>query len=219
MTDLDLRSVDTLLTTTRAVRRRLDLDRPVDPGVISECLELAVQAPTGGNEQGWRWLVVTDPQIKAGLAAIYRWADGGRFERRAERTRESDPQTHRVYTSAAHLRDVLERVPVLVVPCLSGRVRTDMTVEAASFYGSILPAVWSFMLALRSRGLGSAWTTLHLAGEAEAARLLGIPDDFTQVALIPVAHTVAEVFKPATRRPAAEVTFWNTWGGTGPSAG
>ena len=208
----DRLGIDHVLTTTRAVRRRLDLDRPVEPEIVMDCLRLAVQAPTGGNVQGWRWLVVTDPAIRARLAELYRAGDGGRFHRRAERLRESDPQTSRVYANAELLSDILDRVPVHVVPCLQGRVTTTSTVEAASFYGSILPAVWSFMLALRSRGLGSVWTTLHLAHEREAAELLGIPDDYTQVALIPVAYTVGTDFKLAVRSPVETVTFWNRWG-------
>jgi nitroreductase len=212
MPQLDLSTVDELLSTTRAVRRRLDLDRPVDPGVIVECLRLALQAPSGSNSQGWRWLVVTDPQVRAGLADLYRKADGGRFERRTARTRETDPATSRVYASAGYLLEVLDRVPVLVVPCIRGRLQSTATIEAASLYGSILPAVWSFMLALRSRGLGSAWTTLHLAEEEAAAELLGVPDDYSQVALIPVAHTSAAVFKPADRNPVEDVLFWERWG-------
>jgi nitroreductase len=216
MTTLDPGPVDELLSTTRAVRRRLELDRAVDPKVIIDCLELALQAPTGGNSQGWRWVVVTDPQTRAALADLYRRADGGRFRRRAERTRQTDPQTGRVYSSAGHLLDVLDRVPVHVIPCIHGRLQSPNPVEAASLYGSVLPAVWSFMLALRSRGLGSVWTTLHLVYEQEAAELLGIPADYTQVALIPVAHTDPEVFRPAARRPSDEVTFWNRWGQAGP---
>jgi nitroreductase len=212
----DTAPIDHVLSTTRAVRRRLDLDRPVDPAIVMECLRLAVQAPTGGNAQGWRWLVVTDPEVRARLADLYRAADGGRFRRRAERLKESDPQTSRVYAGAEHLSEVLDRVPVHVVPCLRGRLSTTATVEAASFYGSILPAVWSFMLALRSRGLGSVWTTLHLAHEREAAELLGVPDAYTQVALIPVAHTVGTDFRPAVREPVETTTYFDHWGRPGP---
>jgi nitroreductase len=208
----DTASVDRVLSTTRAVRRRLDLQRVVDPDVVTECLRLAVQAPTGGNAQGWRWLIVTDQATRSRLADLYRAGDGGRFRRRAQRLRDSDPQTSRVYSSAEYLSEILHRVPVHVVPCMQGRVTTSSTVEAASFYGSILPAVWSFMLALRARGLGSVWTTLHLAHEREAAELLGIPDDYTQVALVPVAYTVGTEFRPASRAPVESTTFWNHWG-------
>lgn len=212
MTQFDIAMVDHLLTTTRAVRRRLDVDRPVEPGVIEDCLRVAVQAPTGANAQGWHFVVVTDPATRAGLADLYRRADGGRFARRAERLRDADPQTARVYAGAQYLAEVLERVPVHVVPCVQGRLRDASPVAAGSFYGSILPAVWSFMLALRARGLGSVWTTLHLAYEREAAELLGIPDDVTQVALVPVAYTHGTEFRPARRRPVEEVTSWERWG-------
>jgi len=212
VTQFDIAMVDHLLTTTRAVRRRLDVDRPVEPGVIEDCLRVAVQAPTGANAQGWHFVVVTDPATRAGLADLYRRADGGRFARRAERLRDADPQTARVYAGAQYLAEVLERVPVHVVPCVQGRLRDASPVAAGSFYGSILPAVWSFMLALRARGLGSVWTTLHLAYEREAAELLGIPDDVTQVALVPVAYTHGTEFRPARRRPVEEVTSWERWG-------
>ncbi len=209
---MDLSATDHLLSTTRSVRRKLDLNRPVEPELIVECLRLAVQAPTGGNTQGWRWVVVTDPAKRGRLADLYRLADGGRFARRAERARESDPTTSRVYASASWLADTLDRVPVHVIPCLLGQVDLTSNVAASSFYGSIHPAVWSFMLALRSRGLGSAWTSLHLVYEKEAAEILGIPDGVTQVGLIPVAHTLTDDFRPASRTPAEEVTFWDEWG-------
>jgi nitroreductase len=209
----DLETTDRLLTTTRSVRKRLDLDRPVDPAVITDCLRVAVQAPTASNRQDWRWLVVTDPEVRRGLANLYREAGAGYLA--ASRDRATDPQTQRVYASALHLTEVLDRVPVLVVPCIERRVDPASTVAAASLYGSILPAVWSFMLALRSRGLGAAWTTLHLSREDEAAALLGIPaDTVTQVALLPVAYTVGTDFKAARRPPVEEITYWDRWGAT-----
>jgi nitroreductase len=210
----DLPVVDRLLSTTRSVRRRLDLSRPVEPSVIVECLRLAVQAPTGSNAQGWRWMVVTDPDKRAELGRLY--SEGGADYLRSAASREMDVQTRRVYESALYLTDVLGRVPVQVIPCVRGRVDAGAgpvpNVMAASFYGSIIPAAWSFMLALRSRGLGSAWTTLHLMKEKEAAELLGIPyDQVTQVALLPVAYTTGVDFHPAKRRPVEEITYWDTW--------
>ena len=212
MTAVDTAATDHLLTTTRAVRRRLDLDRPVDPEVVVECLRIAVQAPTGSNAQGWRWMVITDPARRAELARLYR--EGGEAYLRAAAASEMDAQTKRVYESAVYLAEVLDRVPVHVIPCIQGRADNAPNVVSASMYGSVMPAVWSFMLALRSRGLGSAWTTLHLLKEKEAAELLGIPDDVTQVALIPVAHTTGGEFKPATRPPVEGITYWDTWGST-----
>jgi nitroreductase len=209
---MDTTVTDHLLSTTRAVRRRLDLERPVEPSVILECLRLAVQAPTAANRQTWRWVVVTDPDKRAGLARMY--AESGLEYLRAAAASTEDPQTRRVYESAVYLAEVLDRVPVHVIPCIEGRLENAPTLRAASFYGSILPAVWSFMLALRSRGLGSVWTTLHLSQEKEAAALLGIPDDITQVALLPVAYTTGGDFKPTARPPVEDITYWDAWGST-----
>ena len=206
----DLDVVDHLLSTTRSVRKRLDLDRPVEPEKVLECLRLAVQAPTGSNRQGWRWLVVTDPAKKAELARLYREVGEGYLKAAAARS-DGDPQTARVYESALYLVDVLPRVPIHVIPCIEGRPQPG---QEASFFGSILPAAWSFMLALRSRGLGSAWTTLHLGREREAAELLGIPDDVTQTALLPVAYYTGDDFKPAARPPVEGITYWDSWGAT-----
>ena len=206
----DIAETDRLLSTTRSVRRRLDLDRPVDPEVILECLRLAVQAPTASNGQVWRWLVVTDAEKRAELARLY--AEGGADYLKSAAAREMDPQTRRVYESAIHLADVLGRVPVHVIACLEGRADNLPNILSASMYGSVIPAAWSFMLALRSRGLGSAYTTMHLLKEKEAAELLEIPENITQVALLPVAYTVGDDFKPAERPPVETITYWDTWG-------
>ena len=213
MTDaspFDLSETDRLLSTTRSVRKRLDLERPVDPAVILDCIRLAVQAPTGSNGQGWRWMVVTDAAKRAEIARLYSEVGRGYLEAAGGAT--EDPQTRRVYESAVSLTDFLDRVPVFVIPCIEGRIDGAPNGIAASVYGSILPAAWSFLLALRSRGLGSVWTTLHLFKEQEVAELLGIPDTVTQVALFPVAHTVGTDFKPAARPPVEEITFWDRWG-------
>ncbi len=207
---IDLASVDHVLTTTRSVRRRLDLARPVEPEVVEECLRLAIQAPTGGNSQGWRWIVVTDPGLRMQLAELYRdvatpylaaGLDAG----------EPSAQQQRVVDSAKYLADVLHEVPVHVIPCLYGELEGVPSWAAAGAYGSIIPAVWSFQLALRSRGLGSVFTTLHLPHADRAAELLGIPAGVTQTALIPVAYFTGDDFKPAARRPVEEITYWNGW--------
>lgn len=207
----DLSTVDRLLTTTRAVRRRLDLDRKVDPDVVLECLRLATHAPSASNAQDWRWVVVTDPDLRRGIARHYADADSGYLNRAAEAA--DDRQTGAVYRSAALLGEVLERVPVLVLACLERSVDGLAEVAVASAYASILPAVWSFQLALRSRGLGSTLTTLHLARRREVAELLGIPAGVTQAALVPVAHTIGGAFGPARRRPVEQVVSWNGWSG------
>ncbi|MCV7381376.1 nitroreductase [Mycobacterium alsense] len=207
---MDLATVDELLTTTRSVRKRLDLNRPVGREVILECIRLAMQAPTASNAQDWRWLVVTDPDKRAAIADIYR---GVGAEYLAHAAKEApDPQTKRVYASAFALTDTLARVPVHVIPCLDNRIDNSNLLTAASAWASIIPAGWSFLLALRSRGLGSVWTTMHLAREREVAELLGIPPTATQAALFPVAYTVGTDFRPASRPPAETITFWDTWG-------
>jgi nitroreductase len=202
---------DRLLSTTRSVRKRLDLDTPVSREIITECLSLALQAPTAANFQTWKWLVVTDPAKRAELARLYNEA-GRDFLESASQT-EPDPATRKVYQSSFYLCNVLHQVPVHVIPCIEGRV--EQKPSAPAFFGSIIPAVWSFMLALRSRGLGSAWTTALVYKEKEAAEVLGIPfDEVTQVALLPVAYTIGTDFKPGRRRPVDQVTYWDTWEST-----
>jgi nitroreductase len=215
---VDLASTDHLLTTTRSVRKRVDLNRPVEPEVIERCIEIAFQAPTGSNMQGWHFVVVTDARKRAHIGDLYRKA----FEVYANapeevrpRIRENDPrfaQQERVIASATYLARRMHEVPVMVIPCVEGRVENSGPLAQASLYGSIIPAAWSLMLALRSRGLGSSWTTLHIMFEREAAQVLGIPDSVTQAALLPVAYFKGEDFKPAERLPARDHTHWNAWG-------
>jgi nitroreductase len=207
--DFDLAQVDHLLSTTRAVRKRLDFDREVSDDVLLECLQLAVQAPTGSNRQSWRWLVVRDEAKKERLAEIYNRA-GGAYLSEAAKEAEPGTQTGRVMTSALFLAENLARVPVMVIPLIIGRVEPGAN-NAAGLLGSIIPAMWSFQLALRSRGLGSCYTTLHLAHEAEAAELLGIPPHMSQAGLLPVAYTKGTDFKPADRPPVAEITYLDTY--------
>ncbi len=215
---LDLEVVDHLLTTTRSVRRRLDLTRPVEPEIIQECIEIAIQAPTGSNAQNWHFLVVTDPEKRAKLADLYRQSFHAYIRSRLDidpELPEDDPRIQRmsrVTRSAIYLAKHLHEVPVHIIPCIEGRAEHGDVLAQASLYGSILPATWSLMLALRARGLGAAWTTLHLAYEKEAAALLGIPEDVTQAALLPVAYFKGEDFRPARRIPARQITYWDTWG-------
>lgn len=222
--DIDKSATDLLLTTTRTVRKRLDLARPVQPSIILECLRIASQAPTGGNLQRTRWVVVTDPEKKRALGEIYRRAMDP-YHALMEPLSQARAVNEKVLSSSKYLASVMGEAPVLVIPCELGHPEdmiallrhggyphelTD-NVGASGFYGSVWPAVWSFMLALRSRGVGSALTTMHLALEKEVGELLGIPESVTQVGLIPVAHYTGESFKPALRRPVEEVTYWNLW--------
>jgi nitroreductase len=213
--------VDQLLTTTLSVRRRLDLSRPVEPHVITECLRLATHAPNASNTQLWRWIVVTDAEKRSQIAAHYReafdryarpGASGPPSENAPDHDQTADPSMERVFRSAQHLAENLHRVPVHIIPCYLEQPNLEAgNVALATMYGSIVQAVWSLQLALRSRGLGSAWTTLHLWHEREIASLLGIPDGVTQIALLPVAYTLGTAFRPASRRPVEEVTHWNEW--------
>jgi nitroreductase len=214
MTTFDAHQIDALLSTTRAVRKRLDLDRPVPPEVILECLELAQQSPIGGNREVRRWIVVTEQPLKDRLAEMYRATAMPYL--RAKAADRSDAVQQRVGDSALFLAENLERVPAIVLSCLTAPIDLSSNATAAPTYGSVMPAVWSFQLALRSRGLGSAWTTLHLGQEAAAAELLGIPDGVAQIALLPVAYTIGTDFKPAQRTPIRELTYWNRWGETAP---
>ncbi|HET9875111.1 MAG TPA: nitroreductase family protein [Mycobacterium sp.] len=208
-------SVDELLTTTRSVRKRLDLDKPVPREVLMECLELALQAPTGSNAQGWQWVFVTDPVKKQAIADIYRTNALPYLDQPKPEYDEGDVRGERVQfvsASARYLAENMHEVPVLMIPCLEGRA--ERRPSSASFWASLFPATWSFCLALRSRGLGSCWTTLHLLddGERQAAEVLGIPhDEYSQGGLFPIAYTKGTDFKPAKRLPAAQLTHWDSW--------
>jgi nitroreductase len=208
---------DELLTTTRSVRKRLDLGRPVPIELIRECLEIALQAPTGGNSQSWQWVVVTDPAKRAAIAEYYRqsWNAYIASGRSAGDLFADDPERskvqRRIGDSGQHLADHMAEVPVLVVPCIRAGQRALGAVNQAGLWGSILPAAWSFMLAARSRGLGTAWTTLHLKYEREISELLGIPEQFSQAALIPTAYYTGDTFKPARREPLETVLHLDTW--------
>jgi nitroreductase len=209
---------DELLSTTRAVRKNLDYARPVPRAVLEECLNLAQQAPTGSNMQGWSFVVVTDPAKKKALAELYKKAMElyRTLPIAAPNLKFDDEKRNalqqRITSSAEYLAERLHEVPVHVIPCINGRLENGPTVMQASAYGSIIPAAWSFMLAARARGLGTCWTTLHLFHEEEAAKILGIPyAEVTQVALIPVAYTTKTDFKPGAREPLSKMVHWERW--------
>jgi len=210
---------DELLSTTRSVRKRLDLTRPVEPELLRECIDVATQAPTGGNNQGWHFVVVTDAEKRAKLAEWYAAAFAvmyGDADAAAARLPQDDPAyvetTKRVISSAQYLADHMAEVPVHVIPCIEGRTDQLPVAWQAAIWGSLLPAVWSFMLAARARGLGTCYTTLHLTEEKAAAEMLGIPDHVMQGALIPVAHTLGGTdFKPGARRDLDRIIHHDTW--------
>ena len=209
---------DHLLTTTRSVRLRLDFDRPIDPAVITECLEIALQAPTASNSQQWQWVVVTDPGKVAAVADLYRRSFQVLANRPPEDRPDYGPDDSRtqaaegVTRSATYLAEEMHRCPALLLACINGRVEDAGPMAQAAVYGSILPGAWSFMLAARARGIGMAWTTLHLRHEVATADLLGMPHDVTQAALFPMAYFTGDDFRPAPRVPLEQVVHWNQWG-------
>jgi nitroreductase len=210
MSDFDLATVDRLLSTTRAVRKRLDLERPVPREVVLDCIRLSQQAPTASNTQRWRWLLIDDPALRRELGRIY--ADGMPAIRASAKQNAHDDQTRDVYEVALWFAERLGDVPLLAIPCLAERIpESAPLVLTASTFGSIYPAVWSFQLALRSRGLGSTFTTLHLLFEKRVRELLHLPDDVTQTALLPVAYTKGLDFKPGRRPPVESIVRWNLW--------
>jgi nitroreductase len=214
MSDIDPSAVDVVLATTKAVRKRLDLERPVPLDVLLDCLRLATQAPNASNAQTWRWLVVTDPAVKAELGTLYRAHLAPPMEALlAQRLADGDDAGVRHSRSVLYLGEVFGRVPAIVVPCFAGRLEDDWSLDRATgLLGSIYPAVWSFQLALRSRAMGSTFTTAHVLFEDEARSLLGVPPTHTIACMLPVAYTKGTDFTPAPRRPVEEVTFLDRWG-------
>jgi len=204
-----------VVRTTRSVRRRLDFDRPVEPAVLERCIDAAVQAPTGLNREAWRFLVLTDPEPKQRVADLYRSS----FDSLARRFQEERPpelegvQSLEERPTYVGLAENLQRLPALILVCSEGRPDPHEQAMQVAFYASVLPAAWSLMLSLRAEGLGTTWTTLLLAEQERVAESLGIPEGVTQTVLLPVAYTRGATLRPAVRRPAAEVTYWNRWGG------
>lgn len=204
---------DELLTTTRSVRKRLDLQRPVPLDLVRECIEVALQAPTGSNEQGWHWLVVTDPALRAQIAEYYRRSFRDYRERSSAVTSgsaEKQAATGRVRTSADWLAERMGDVPVHVIACIAAGAELPAG-NQAGLWGSLLPAAWSYQLAARARGLGSAWTTLHLRYEREVAALLGLPPHVRQGVLLPTAYYTGDTFRPAHREPLDTVVHLDRW--------
>ena len=228
---IDLASVDHVLTTTRSVRLRLDFERAVPPAMIKDALRIALQAPTGANTQTWRFMIVTDKVKRLAIANHYRQAandyvagktglsrTGVTMMREYEAHDPRQQQREAMMKSGGYLLENLERAPVMIIPCIEGRFEQDDVFTQASMWGSILPATWSLMLALRARRLASAWTSLHLRYEQEVSALLGIPAHYTQAALLPVAWLTGGDLKPAKRLPVEEVSCWEQWDGREPSA-
>jgi nitroreductase len=216
--NFDLTQTDHLLTTTRAVRKRLDLNRPVPRELILDCIRISAQAPAGGNAQKWRWVIVDDPAKKAIIADAYgrAYAPYIATQQKAVAQAGNAATSGPIIDSSNHLAAVLADVPVLAIPCALGSPADagDRGGSQQGWWGSVIPAVWSYCLAARSRGLGTVWTTLHLPYGEEVADALGIPDTVTQLACIPTAYYTGDDFKLATRKPAEQITYWNSWKNT-----
>ena len=211
MTDFDLNEINRLLTTTKQVRKRLNLEQSVPNELLLECIEIAGHAPVGGNLERNRWIIVTDPELKNEIAKTYRSV--GLPYLQANEEARSDSRTAKVIDSSIYLIENMHKVPALVMPLRLDRppVGEDEAGSVAGYFGSVLPSVWSFQLAARARGLGSAWTTFHLAHEEAIAELLGIPNSVTQCALLPIAFYKGDSFSPAPRKKASEITYLNQW--------
>ena len=213
--DIDLEQADRLLTTTKQVRKRLDLHRPVPRELLLDCIDVAQHAPMGGNLERNRWLVVDDPELKGALAEVYQRVGRPYIEANQAAGAGDDPTQRKVMDSAMFLIDHIAEVPAMVIAVRLDRLPAGAAnADVAAYHGSVAPGVWSFQLAARARGLGSAWTTFHLVHEEEVAELLGIPATVTQVALLPVGFYTGEGFTPAPRRPAREITYFNRWKAT-----
>lgn len=214
----DVGTCDKLLTTTRSIRKRLDLTRPVPPKLIEECLEVALQSPSATNTQKWRFVVVSDARKRAAIAKIYKqafqeyWAQADEAAQAYGTDDAHSAEADRLIDSAVYLSEHLGEVPVHVLFCIEDRIDPGSLFQQSTVFGSILPAAWSFMLAARARGLGCCWTTVHLLHADETAALLDIPDTVTQAVLLPVAYYTGRDFKVAPRTPAAELTHWDGWG-------
>jgi nitroreductase len=205
---IDVANADLLLTTTKQVRKRLDLSRPVPRELLLECIDIASHAPMGGNLERNRWMIIDDPAIKAEIAPLYQSVGRPYLAANAA----SEGRQARVVDSAAFLVDHVADVPSWVLALRLDRLAEGApNFEVAGYHGSVAPGVWSFQLAARARGLGSAWTTFHLVHEAQVAEILGIPPTVTQIALLPVAFYTGDSFSPAPRRPAREITYANRW--------
>jgi nitroreductase len=211
--EYDLASIDYILETTRSVRKRLDLTRLVDQEVVMKCLDIALQAPSASNSQNWKWLVVTDSEKKAKIGSYYRQAFNNyvaSFAKNSSGDSQPSKDQLKLASSASYLAEHMGEVPMMIFACIPSPGANR--IMGASQYGSIMPAAWSLMLALRARGIGAAWTTLHLSYEKECNEILGIPDNMTTAVLLPVAYFTGKTFRRAKRIPASELVYLESWG-------
>jgi nitroreductase len=183
------------------VRRNLDFDRPLERSLLLECIDVATQAPTGIGGENWRFLIVQDAKPKAALAELYSQILNNLA---TERDMDLKP-THKALMARLH------EIPAMIFVLTDGPPPLDQVSTQVAYYGSILPAAWSLMLALRARRIGTTWTTLLSSRQEEVGEILGIPSDITQTVMMPAAHMKGARLKPAARLPADQVTYWNRW--------
>ena len=207
--DFDLTQIDEVLSTARSVRRNLDFERPIEREVLYDCIDVAVQAPTGIAGENWRFVIVDEAEPKAAIAEIYREVLLNIF---AERDMPMKP-THKALIERLH------EIPAMIFVCVDGAPLGEEVSSNVAFYGSILPAAWSLMLALRARQIGATWTSLLSSRQEEVADVLHIPDGVVQTVMLPVGYTKGATMRRAARQPAAEVSFWNRWGERSPGNG
>ena len=215
---IDLAQADLLLTTARALREDMDLERPVERAVIEACVKLAIQAPAGTTLPTEHFLIVMDPEKKNAIAQLYQKACYPFLERQEAQISGNDAKDIEKRQKLASLRwqaDIFHKIPAFVIALKNGRVETTDVLPHASFYGGIFPIAWSFVLALRARGLGACWMSLLISAERETAELLGIPQDVTQTVLFPVGYYKPNAPAPALRELAREQIHWDTWGDHG----
>ena len=201
---LDLESVDRVLSSARSVRRKLDFERPIEPGILLDCIDIATQAPLGLGGESWRFIVVTEEHSKQRIAEVYRNVMG---------TLQSDLSLQ-VKPTQQSLMDRLHEMPALVFVCYNGAVPEAELAGQVGLFGSVLPAAWSLMLALRARGIGATWTSLLASRQAEVAEILDIPDGVMQMVMLPVGYLKQATLRRANRKPPQQVTYWERYGET-----
>ena len=212
-------SAEELLLTTRGVRKRLDFSRPVEREVLRECVATALQAPSGSNRWALQFVIVTDPEIRRAFGEVYRECyelyktlDGVYIGSIDKGDAERNAQQQRTTVSADHLAEHFGEAPAIVVACAPGRAEDGPAIRKTTLLGSVLPGMWSFMLAARLRGLGTSWTTVSLFDEEKTGAALRIPvEEVTIGAITPVAYTLGTGFKPALRPDPDEVIHWDGW--------
>lgn len=202
---------DEMLATTRSVRRRIDFAREVDPTLIYDCIDLAVQAPSSVGGETWRFVVLTEQNRKDAMATLYRKSFDSFLALQQAESEAQGKVVQALPPNYRYLADRMQDFPAIIVVCREGRPPAD-TAGQVAFYSSVIPAAWSLMLALRARHLGTTWTTLHCRYERESAEIIGMPDDATATVVLPVGHMKDATLRRAQRSPARAVTYWNYWG-------